>query len=464
MGSANEATHSFCAPALLHGDGDSLGHQLAVWGAFIQQVEGSVHRNQQSVDEIAYHVYGIADEDRLVIEGSAGVPASTLPKPNSDAEGGEDEEHESVGAAADVRGLAADMLSYTMGCVFGRWDVRVGCDPTLAPTLQDSFDPLPVCSPGMLVGLDGLPATPGGIVGEEWLRARPNAITLPPEGSVMQPTISDEEYPLRVTWDGILVDDADHPQDIMRRVQEVLAVLWKERAEAIEQEACEILGVKELREYVRRPGSFFAGHLKRYSKSRRQAPIYWPLSTASGSYTVWIYYHRLTSDTLYTAVNRFVGPKIAAVQRDLNELDLRLQDAFGREASRLREQAEGAGAFLAELRDFSAELLRVAALPYRPNLDDGVIVNAAPLHRLFRLPGRAKNTRECWAKLEQGDFDWAHLAYTLWPERVHEKCTADRSLAIAHDLEELYVAPPAPTLGRGRRRGAAAPVLMEEGE
>ena len=79
----------------------------------------------------------------------------------------------------------------------------------------------------------------------------------------------------------------------VRRVRQVLTVICKDRAEAIEQEACEILGVKDLREYFRKTALFFADHLKRYSKSRRQAPIYWPLSKASGSYTLWIYYHRL---------------------------------------------------------------------------------------------------------------------------------------------------------------------------
>ena len=52
-------------------------------------------------------------------------------------------------------------------------------------------------------------------------------------------------------------------------------------------------------------------HLHGYSKSRRKAPIYWPLSTASGSYTLWLYYPALTSQTLYTAVNDFVEPKQA---------------------------------------------------------------------------------------------------------------------------------------------------------
>jgi hypothetical protein len=43
--------------------------------------------------------------------------------------------------------------------------------------------------------------------------------------------------------------------------------------------------------------------------------------------------------------------------------------------------------------------------------------------------------------LERGDYDWARLAYTLWPERVREKCRSDKSLAIAHGLEALYVEP-----------------------
>ena len=76
------------------------------------------------------------------------------------------------------------------------------------------------------------------------------------------------------------MDDEDHPEDIVARVREALAVIWGDRADAIEQEACEILGVPTLRDYFRQPAGFFADHLKRYRKSRRQAPIYWPLSTA----------------------------------------------------------------------------------------------------------------------------------------------------------------------------------------
>ena len=40
-------------------------------------------------------------------------------------------------------------------------------------------------------------------------------------------------------------------------------------------------------------------------------------------------------------------------------------------------------------------------------------------------------------KLEDGEYDWAHLAYSIWPERVKSICKTDRSIAIAHDLEHL---------------------------
>src|SRR5262249_55076405 len=157
---------------------------------------------------------------------------------------------------------------------------------------------LPACSPAMLTGDDGLP--------------RPEA----PPG-----------YPFGVDADGLLVDDPDHTDDVVRGVQNVFAVLWPERAEPMESAACEFLEGRELREHLMKPAGFFADHLKRYSKSRRQAPIYWPLSTASGSYTLWLYYHRLTSDTLYTAVSRYVEPKFVAVQRELAEAEAKLAGA-----------------------------------------------------------------------------------------------------------------------------------------
>jgi hypothetical protein len=288
------------------------------------------------------------------------------------------------------RQLVANLLSYAIGCVLGRWDVRCATGERQSPALPDPFAPLPVCLPGMLTGEEDLPLH-----------------TVP------------SEYPLRIPWDGILVDDSSlegtqpHRDEIVRRVREVLDLQWGDRAEAIAQEACEILSVRELREYFSRPAGFFEEHLKQYSKSRRKAPIYWPLPTSSGSYTVWVYYQRLTDQTLYIIVNRYVEPKIAEVERAIAGIENDMATASGRQATQLRDCSQEARIFLGELRDMREELLRVAGLPYKPDLNDGVIINAAPLHRLFRHCWWANDTGDCWERPEREEYEWVHMAYTI---------------------------------------------------
>ena len=301
---------------------------------------------------------------------------------------------------------APDEVSFLVGSALGRWDIRFATGKKPTPELPDPFAPLPICPPGMLQNEVGLPARP---------------VDVP------------ESYPLRISWPGILVDDPGHAEDIEGRAREALHVIWPDRADSIEQEACDILGVRSLREYFRKTNLFFADHLSRYSKSRRQAPIYWPLSTPSGSYTLWLYYHRLDSQTLYRCVVEFIEPKLRQTTDALGQL--RAKANRSREEERELERLQD---FALELQTFRDEMLRLAQLPWRPDLNDGVQITAAPLWQLFRLPKWQKALKETWQKLEKGDYDWAHLAMTIWPERVVPKCVKDRSLAIAHGLEDLF--------------------------
>jgi len=334
------------------------------------------------------------------------------------------------------------LASIYIGYVFGRWDFRINHDKYPSFAVHDPLSSIPIFQPGSLRNSEGRAASSGCIVSEEWLCAQPDAKSLPPEGRVKNSTISDEEYPIRISWDGVLVDDAfvaeghTHKEDVLRRIREVFEVFWGERSEAIEQEACEILGVKSLRDYFRKPSGFFQDHLKRYSKSRRQAPIYWPLSSENGNYTLWIYYHRLTDQLLYTCINDYVTPRIEEVTKDIERLQ-KHQTPATIKVSNLSKQ-EVLQDFLLELKTYRDELLRVAQLPYKPDLNDGVIITAAPLWKLFRLPKWRMDLKACWDKLEAGDYDWAHLALAIWPDRVRAKCVTDKSLAIAHDLEELF--------------------------
>lgn len=396
---------------------------------------------RKQTNEIACQVYGLEkDEWKNLLRDLLGTDSAESVSTQVDPFG------DGLLDDPELRNIVTEcenLVAFIIGSLFGRWDVRIALDPSLTPKLPDPFDPLPVYPPGMLIGPDGLPAEPGRIVSEEWLRTRPDANTLPPKDVVNKLTVTDDDYPLQVSWDGILVDDpgfnGNHPHrdDIVGRVREVFELFWRKRSHEIEQEVCNILVISDLRDYFRKPSGFFQDHLKRYSKSRRKAPIYWPLSTASGSYTVWLYYHRLTDQTLYAAVNKYIEPKITEVDRGIGRIENDLKAISGREATDLVDQLNESQAFLRELRDLREELLRIAALPFKPDLNDGVIINAAPFYNLFRLRQWAKDTKDCWEKLRSGEYDWAHMAYTIWPDRVREVCRNDRSIAIAHGLEGI---------------------------
>lgn len=413
---ANEISHVFHLPALLQCPTEMLVERSAAWAQRVAATEQQLVAHQQEIDDIAFRLYGIEGEDRWVIEQSTASHAACEDNAADDDESG-DERNDDLPTACS---LLPPLISYLVGCPLGRWDIRYATGEKPAPELPDPFDPLPVCPPGMLQNAEGLPAAPADVPAD---------------------------YPLRISWPGILVDDAGHPEDIEQRVREALQVIWPEQYEAIEQEACDILGVKSLRDYFRKSSGFFADHLKRYSKSRRQAPIYWSLATASGEYTLWLYYQRLTDQTLYTCVNDFVDPKLALVSEQV--ATLRQKSGRSRQDE---ETLEDLARLERELHDLRAELLRVAQF-WQPNLNDGVQITAAPLWQLFPYKPWQKRLKETWEKLEQGDYDWAHLAYSIWPERVRARCRNDKSLAIAHDLEELYVEPERPVKKKGRGRG-----------
>lgn len=216
-------------------------------------------------------------------------------------------------------------------------------------------------------------------------------------------------YPLRIDWDGILVDDRDHGEDIVRRVRDVLELIWKDRADAIENEACDILGVKELRDYFRKPssGGFWDDHLKRYSKSRRKAPIYWLLQSSKKNYALWLYYHRLDKDLLFKALVNYVEPKI---QRETNRLDeMRRQKQAagesGKGAKKLDKEIERQEDLISELRDFEDKLRRAANLHLEPDLNDGVVLNIAPLHEIVPW----KEAKKYWEELLDGKYEWSSI-------------------------------------------------------
>ena len=96
--------------------------------------------------------------------------------------------------------------------------------------------------------------------------------------------------------------------------------------------------------------------------------------------------------------------------------------------------------YLVELEDFISNILqcetkgapvadpnsppREINATYEPNLDDGVMINAAALWPLFP---QWKEPKIWWKEISEAqgskkDYDWSQLAKRYWPSRVKEKC------------------------------------------
>jgi hypothetical protein len=301
---------------------------------------------------------------------------------------------------------ALSWLSWAVGAAFGRFDVRVVSDNRPIAAEPGFFDALPPCSPGMLTGDDGFP------------------VVTPPPG-----------YPLAFPNDGILVDDQGHPSDLLAAVRAAIDGAFGEDADAWWEETAAVLAPKDhdLRGWLSR--RFFDYHLKRHSKSRRKAPILWQLSTSSGRYSVWLYAHRLTHDTLFQVQNDFVAPKVTREQRELTNL---VESAGDNPSIKERKAIALQEAFVEELRTMLDDVKQVAPL-WNPSDNDGIVLTAAPLWRLMpQNKAWQRELRGRWKELCAGDHDWAHIAMHLWPERVVLKCATDRSLAIAHGLEDVF--------------------------
>jgi hypothetical protein len=403
-----QTSHSFTLPALLQVAGADLQARAAAWSKRLRSIGVELNQVQAEIDACCFGLYGIDEADRRMISEGFGSGSSDEPEVGeaNDTEDDAAEDTDENDSAADAASLAAELVSWAVGTAFGRFDIRLATGMRLIPTEPEPFDPLPTCSPGKLTGDDGLP------------------LARPPVG-----------YPLAFPEAGVLVDDPGHTADLTAAVRTVFDAVFAADVDRWWNDVATLLDPKDYELRVWLADSFFEYHLKRYSKSRRKAPILWQLGTPSGRYSVWLYAHRLTRDSLLQLQNDVVGPKLIHEERQLTNLTQKADDS---PSASERKAIAAQETVVEELRAMLDEVTRVAPL-WNPNLDDGVVLTMAPLWRLVaQCKPWQKELKAKWGELSAGKYDWAHIAMHLWPERVIPKCATDRSLAIAHGLEDIF--------------------------
>ncbi len=231
--------------------------------------------------------------------------------------------------------------------------------------------------------------------------------------------------------DGIADLSDDGRDDLAERVMGVLQIMLgeKERDEVVGVAVGKGRGsVAGLRKYL--AGGFFRRHLQEY----RNRPVYWLVQSRERGYSAYLYYELLSEATL----ERLRGP----------------QHLAGRLGEALRR---GENALAADLQAFDESIERTSTRPdergpkagWRLEPDDGVLINAAPVHEL--LSPLWKEPADCWRRLSAGEYDWSFTARRYWPDRVLSKCRQIRSYAFAHGLDrtDRYNRPASPPLNVG---------------
>lgn len=246
--------------------------------------------------------------------------------------------------------------------------------------------------------------------------------------------------------DGIMPCDAGHPQDIAARAFACLELMLGaiEARDAI-RSATDTEGdpVEILRGWLDRfagtpDKSFWKYHHQLY----RKRPVYWPFQSPKKTFTLWVFHEKIGPNTLHT-LKDLTDVRLNLLERQIT--DLRPAAATNRakekELQKLLEQSD-------DLREFSNRLKVHIDAGYTSCIDDGVLLNAAPLHDLF--PSWTE-TAAAWKELKAEKYEWSHQAMRHWPDRVTEACRSNRSFAIAHNLEHLCPAAPPKAKKRGKK-------------
>lgn len=325
-----ETSWDFKRPSWLGrlGGRGSLRERYASWSANQQRAAYEQQDRETNNNRVVAEAYGLQDE--VPIDVPLHRVSLTRNVEFRYGPGKSEVEYEALERAD----LSAELISYAVGCMFGRYSLD---EPGLiladqGATLNDYL--AKVASPG---------------------------------------TISD--VPFMPDADNVIpfVDDGWFEDDVVERFRQFLKVAFgTEHFEENLRFVEESLGVNTLRDYfITKSGrsKFYDDHVKRYKKR----PIYWMFSSPKGSFNALIYLHRYTPSTVSTVLNEY-----------LREYENKLQKAFeraetaaaGGTSAKDQKEADRLRKVLAELRDYEHDVLYpLATQQVEIDLDDGVKVN-----------------------------------------------------------------------------------------
>ena len=281
----------------------TISEAYAEWEAECNARFAQLKANEEELNRIFINIYGLQDELTPEVE-----------------------DKDVTGRKADLQRDIKSLLSYAVGCMFGRYSLDV----------------------------EGL-----AYAGGEWDESK--YVTFKPDEDNVIP-ITDEDY---------------FEDDIIGRLIAWLKVVYG--AETLEENLrfiADALGTsgdtarQKIRNYFLK--DFFKDHCKIYQKR----PIYWLYDSGKqNGFKALIYMHRYNADTSGQVRAEYLGKMEETYESEINRMQDIMDNGAGREVALAGKRKEKLQKQLHECRDYDAVLGHIALASIAIDLDDGVKVN-----------------------------------------------------------------------------------------
>jgi len=143
----------------------------------------------------------------------------------------------------------------------------------------------------------------------------------------------------------------------------------------------------------------------------KKRPIYWLLQTKNKGYGFYVYNQRLNRDTLFKLIDKYIEPKEKLENLKLRDLkNKNLNITVGSEKREILKQIERIENLLEEIKEFKSNILEIIDSGYQTDIDDGVILNMAPLYKIIPW----KEPEKFYNELKEGKYQWSSMSKIIF--------------------------------------------------
>lgn len=342
---SKETSKGFKTNELFRNQANDIEASYDMFGQFWHNKFFHLHKNEEELNRQFIEIYGLQAE----LTPDVPLEEITILKEETSIKNGELVFH------ADE--VFAQFVSYAVGCMFGRY----------------SLDK------------EGLILANQGETLKDYLvkvsKSEDELTFIPDEDNVI-PVLDDEWF----------------EDDIVARFYSFLKASFGEKEFQKNLAFVEECLGKDIRKYFVK--DFYNDHIKRYKKR----PIYWLLSSPKGSFSVLIYLHRYTPDTLNKILNSYLREFIEKLNLQRKQLEHIEVNGTPSEQSKARKEIDKIDIKLADCKQYEAEILYpLASERIALDLDDGVLVN---YNKLGSAVATVPGLNDVKTKKKVKEFDW----------------------------------------------------------